>query len=393
MPVETTLQFKDLEAVGPGTPAGRYLRLFWHPVCRVRDLLPGRARPIEILGEKFTLYRGETGTPHVVAFGCPHRGTQLSVGWVEGNDLRCRYHGWRFDPSGQCVEQPCEDKPFAANIKMPSYPTREYAGLIFAFLGTDAPPEFPRFAELDQPGVIIADPAEFLPCSFWNRLDNDHPHVPWVHRASQARMGRTDAFVLKRETAEETPYGLKSTRYVKGEVMPVQRPDGIARMFMPYVFQNWSRVRAKGFENRGLWDTKFVWTVPINDANCVAFDVTHTPLQGEDARVYAASREEQQKAEVATDFTAAQKILAGEGTLEDLPADISPYTSFAIEDYVTQVGQGSIAGRAQEHLGTTDAKVVTFRRMWLREVSALLDGRPLTQWKIPAEPVLSTTSS
>ena len=164
-------------------------------------------------------------------------------------------------------------------------------------------------------------------------------------------------------------------------------------MFMPYLFQNWARVRAKGFENRGLWDTKFVWTVPINDGNCVAFDVTHTPLQGEDARVYAASREEQQNAEVDTDFGPAKKILAGEGTLEGLPADISPYTSFAIEDYVTQVGQGPIAGRDQEHLGTTDAKVVTFRRMWLREVTALLEGRPLTDWKIPTEPVLSPASS
>ena len=51
------LHFADLEPVGPGTPAGRYLRLFWQPVCRARDLAPGKARPIEILGEKFTLYR------------------------------------------------------------------------------------------------------------------------------------------------------------------------------------------------------------------------------------------------------------------------------------------------------------------------------------------------
>ena len=104
-----TLQFADLEPVGPGTPSGRYLRLFWQPVMRAKDLPPGRARPLEILGEKFTIYRGEDGTPHATAFRCAHRGTQLSLGWVEGDDLRCRYHGWRFDGSGQCVEQPSEE--------------------------------------------------------------------------------------------------------------------------------------------------------------------------------------------------------------------------------------------------------------------------------------------
>src|SRR6185369_14751575 len=97
-----------LEAVGPGTPAGRYLRRFWHPVLRANDIRPRTAKPIEILGEKFTLYRGE------------------------GDDIRCRYHGWRFDCSGQCVEQPDVEISNAARVKMPVYPTREYLGLVFA---------------------------------------------------------------------------------------------------------------------------------------------------------------------------------------------------------------------------------------------------------------------
>jgi hypothetical protein len=63
------------------------------------------------------------------------------------------------------------------------------------------------------------------------------------------------------------------------------------------------------------------------------------------------------------------------------------YTSFAIEDFVTQVGVGAIAGRTKEHFGSTDAKVVLLRRMWLREVAAMLAGEPLTEWKIPKEPL------
>jgi hypothetical protein len=49
-------------------------------------------------------------------------------------------------------------------------------------------------------------------------------------------------------------------------------------------------------------------------------------------------------------------------------------------------GQGRIAGHNPEHLGTTDAKVVVCRRIWLREVAAMLEDRRFTQWKIPAEP-------
>ncbi|MBM2811214.1 MAG: hypothetical protein HW416_1973, partial [Chloroflexi bacterium] len=88
--------WRDFVHTGPDTLAGRYLRTFWHPVYLAKDLAPGRATPIHIMGEDFTLYRGETGTPHIVAFRCAHRGTQLSTGWVEGDEIRCFYHGWKY---------------------------------------------------------------------------------------------------------------------------------------------------------------------------------------------------------------------------------------------------------------------------------------------------------
>jgi 5,5'-dehydrodivanillate O-demethylase len=111
------LQFADLERVGPGTPAGRYLRLFWHPVLRARDLRPGQAKPIEVLGQKFTVYRGSDGVVRVVDFRCAHRGAQLSLGWVEGDAIRCRYHGWKYDGAGRCVEQPNEQEPFCDKVR------------------------------------------------------------------------------------------------------------------------------------------------------------------------------------------------------------------------------------------------------------------------------------
>src|ERR1051325_8573849 len=97
------LRYEELVSTKPGTLAGKFMRRFWHPVFRGENLAAGEAKPIEIMSERFTLYRGETGTPHVVGFRCPHRGTQLSAGWVEGDCIRCMYHGWLFESSGQCT--------------------------------------------------------------------------------------------------------------------------------------------------------------------------------------------------------------------------------------------------------------------------------------------------
>src|ERR1019366_545302 len=63
--------FNDFAHTGPGTLAGRYLRKFWQPVYHLKDLPAGRAVPIRVMSENFTLYRGEDGTVHTTAFRCP----------------------------------------------------------------------------------------------------------------------------------------------------------------------------------------------------------------------------------------------------------------------------------------------------------------------------------
>src|SRR5918995_1059361 len=71
----------DFVHTGPGTLAGRYLRMIWQPVYASEDLKPGYAAPIRIMSEDFTLYRGESGAAYIVDFRCAHRGTQLSNSW------------------------------------------------------------------------------------------------------------------------------------------------------------------------------------------------------------------------------------------------------------------------------------------------------------------------
>src|SRR5437016_436126 len=118
IPAEAPADYQDFVHTGQGTLAGRYMRRFWHPVYGSRDLAPGAAKPIRVMGQDFTLYRGESGMPYAVAFRCAHRGTQLSTGWVEGEHIRCRYHGWTYDGSGQCVEVPGDESHFCLTVRI-----------------------------------------------------------------------------------------------------------------------------------------------------------------------------------------------------------------------------------------------------------------------------------
>src|SRR3954469_11032118 len=184
---------RDFGHVGPGTLAGRYLRTFWHPVYLAKDLPAGKAIPLKVLNEDFTLYRGETGTPHLVGFRCAHRLSQLSIGWVEDDNIRCFYHGWTYDGSGQCVQQPGEFAPFCDRIRIPGYPTEEYLGMIWAYLGEGTPPPMPRYPDLEDGGVRRVT-SYVRECSFFQNLENgpDHVHIFFTHYAL-AGTGRSDS--------------------------------------------------------------------------------------------------------------------------------------------------------------------------------------------------------
>jgi len=72
----------------------------WHPVLQSKHL---RDRPVGIMlaGNPVALFRTSSGTVAALADECPHRRMHLSWGTVIGERLRCRYHGWTFDASGQ----------------------------------------------------------------------------------------------------------------------------------------------------------------------------------------------------------------------------------------------------------------------------------------------------
>jgi 5,5'-dehydrodivanillate O-demethylase len=378
----------DFVHAGPGTLAGRYLRSFWQPIYVSRDLPPGKAMPITLMSEQLTLYRGERqeaggegGQPHLVAFRCAHRGTQLSTGWVEGDEIRCFYHGWKYDANGQCTEQPAEPEPFCSRIKIRSYPVREYLGLIFAFLGEGEPPEFPRFQELEEfaDGVLHADGGAVVPCNFFNRIDQsaDNLHTYFAHRESFVEDGGLQG--IPTLTAEITEYGVHIHN---------SRPNGIegdGHFQMPNInfFAAPPRLPDTG------WTSTVVWRLPVDDEHYIAFTITMVPVHGgEDARqrvkerLLARSGPRTPEGSTLTVEELGEEILAGRAHWLDFP-DRSSNTWVAVQDYVSLVGQGAYAPREHDHLGRTDVGIALIRQLWRQELQALAEGRPLTRWTRP----------
>lgn len=382
------IDYTDFVHTGPATLAGRYLRMFWQPVYRAQDLAPGQAVPVRIMSEEFTLYRGKSGTPHVVAFRCAHRQSQLSTGWVEGDTIRCFYHGWRYDSSGQCVEQPGEDEAFASKVRIRSYPAKEYFGLIFAYIGEGEPPLFPRHLQFEGEDPPEATPPEVWPCNYFNRLDNfcDLAHVAFTHRGSTLRANRPDHLAIRELSAEETEYGVKITSTVPG------KPPGYKYFYMPNATQVRSVIRNEGsLEDAGnLKVDRLSWSVPIDDEHCARFIVEKAmspdmrPLTGDAAKEY---RERRLKTRSSMAFSsnneAGEAILAGKTRIEDIDPNTSTYYSFWLEDYVAQVGQGAIPDRSKDRLGRMDVGVTLLRKIWRQELKALAERHSLKQWTSP----------
>ena len=92
--------------------------------------------PLELGGRPYVLFRDDEGMLGLIGRHCPHRGADLCYGRLEDNGLRCPFHGWHFDRSGQCVEQPAEPEGslMYTQIKVPMVPVREADGAISAWI-------------------------------------------------------------------------------------------------------------------------------------------------------------------------------------------------------------------------------------------------------------------
>jgi len=375
-----SLKDADFEHTGPGRPAGYLLRQWWQPVYASEELEPGRAVPLKILHEELTLYRGEDGTPHIVAGRCAHRGVLLSVGIVEGDCVRCRYHGWQYDETGQCVDQPAEPKSFADKVRIASYPVEEYLGFIWVYLGEPPVPELPRWPELEEHGRFHV--IEHRKWNYFHDLENtvDDVHQYWVHKTG-VYQDDGNSGQIPEMSAELTDFGLTQTsRFSNGFVRR------LALLMPNTLYFNSGAGVLRGFKS-------FLWNVPIDDENHVMFFLfiaAHLPSDV-GARVAAGVREGRRYlSQLRPVDDIVRAVLSGRERWEDIEERPD---QVLIEDGIVLLGQGVLPDRSLNRLGSSDAAIILLRRLYARELAAIEADRPLTKFPTPDAAALARLDS
>ena len=179
-----------LTRVGPGTPMGDLMRRYWQPIAASKELEdnPFRTKEVTVMGEELVLYKDRRGTLGLIERYCSHRRVNLAIGVVEDDGIRCQYHGWKFDETGACVEQPFEDTMhpealFRSKCGVQGYPVRELAGLVWAYMGPAPVPELPCWEPLTWTDCVRDIAVTELPCNWLQCQENsvDPVHTEWLH--------------------------------------------------------------------------------------------------------------------------------------------------------------------------------------------------------------------
>ena len=120
---------------------------FWYPLVRSNKLKPGKAVAASFAGDPIVIIRAKSGALYALEDRCAHRQVPLSAGVVQGERIRCGYHGWSYDRAGKCVEVPYLGSRDRLPNGVRSYPCREAYGLIFVFPGDQAKVELTPFPQ------------------------------------------------------------------------------------------------------------------------------------------------------------------------------------------------------------------------------------------------------
>lgn len=338
-----------LTHVGPKTPCGEYLRRFWHPVC-FSDELKDLPKRIRILGEDLVAFRDLSGAVGLLHLHCPHRGTSLEYGIISERGIRCCYHGWLIDVDGKILETPAEPPSltFAGRLCHGAYPTHEFGGLVFAYMGP--PEQRPAFSFLDTfsiPGYkLVAEHKDIFPCNWLQVKENamDPTHLAFLHTITGAQF--TEEFgVLPELEFQETLYGMI---YIASRRVGDKIWVRIADLILPNIHQFgtlWENGREEKMFQRPLATN---WCVPIDDTHCMNIGFSHL--------------HESWKMESRPHF----------GQTDDRPYEERQRRP---GDFEAQVGQGSITIHGREHLATADRGVIMFRKLLRQGIKQVREGR------------------
>ena len=350
---------EELTQVGPGTPMGELMRRYWHPIAAAGELIDRPTKPVRLLGEDLVLYRDRSGTLGLIERFCPHRRVDLSYGIPEEHGLRCMYHGWMMDETGQCIEQPFEetvhpDGRFKEKVKVAGYPVREMAGLVFAYLGPQPTPLLPRWEHLLWENAVRDIAITEIPCNWMQCQENslDPVHVEWLH-AYMGAYRNTDRIATQQRGSsrkhmkigfDEFEFGIIKRRILEGK----DETDDEWAEGHPVLFPN---ILLVGNEARAT----FQFRVPVDDTNTLHVSIYNyraapgaaAPTQDVVPYRYVPLKDDQGR--FILDWTFNQ-------------------------DYMAWATQGPVAKRHLERLGQSDVGIILFRKQLQRNIAVMEDG-------------------
>lgn len=368
---------------GPGTPMGNLFRRFWTPFALASEVGGPDAPPVRVrvLGENFVAFRDTSGELALLSAYCPHRRANLFWGRNEEHGLRCAYHGWKFDRTGQCTDMPnCpEGETLAPRVKVGAYPVLERGGLLWAYLGPkELRPEFPAIEIFGLPEShrhvikIVAD-GNWLQ---FQEGDVDSSHVAFLHsylNGNAPEGSRTSSNTFRDKAPRwfplETDYGLMLS--AQRDAGPERFQWRVNQYLMPHVtlianqqnFPTLAQIRTPiDDEHAILFRYLAAYDRPLTDSERrYVTNGVHFPelvpgtfsMRESRANDYLIDREAQRT----SSFTGIKSVVA-----QDLA--------------VTQEqGEDIIADRSREYLVSSDRAIIMLRKRLLTRVKELQAGQ------------------
>ena len=333
--------------VGPGTPMGELLRRYWHPVGVSQDVTTKPQR-LKVLGEELMLYRGASGKVTLMQLRCAHRSLALDYGRVEGDDIRCPYHGWLYAANGQCLAQPAEPEgsAFKDKVKLKTYPVQEFSGLVFGYMGPQPAPLLPLYDVLRMEDGVKGIQVRNVNANFFNHVENivDVSHLAWLHGYAYPSYGGKGVTYHW----EPQSYGLDNVMVMEG------RNDDSDTHISCYGFPTVNRFNVSPVKPGGEQVRSVLYRVPVDDASTLLYFVRFYPS---DKRAFSVTKRMEQL-----------------GVYKELKEDwwgidVSDQDRMAIEQ------QGVIADRPNEHLGVSDGGIIMMRKMMRDSLVAVAAGK------------------
>ena len=355
-----------LTQVSRGTPCGELLRRYWHPVAAAGELTEEKPiKAVKILNEELVVYRDTQGRYGLVGEHCPHRLASLAYGRVDDEGIRCPYHGWKFNHTGKCLEQPPEprDSNFKDRIKHVAYPVQYLGGLIYAYLGPDPAPLLPRWDVLVwEHGRRWIVKESIIDCNWLQAMENsvDPSHLFWLHGDTAHLAPRVKKYA-EEHAFIRFEYGIKKRR----TTLPLATGGKPEVDEHPLLFPSVLRHVAR-FEGGKSHRHNLQIRVPVDDTHTQVFRVSFVPLDDErspaDAPVpWRFSQLKRGPRDYRMDMVSAQDSMAWET-------------------------QGALADRSREKLGVGDEGIIELRKMLREQIERVQQGlEPLGVIRDPAK--------